>query len=419
MMNKEQKKILVSHPNGNRNVRAIISALEQAGRLAEFHTSIAVDSGAPWLNFLPSFLRTELLRRTFPIPYHQIITHPLKELVRTFAPKIGLKTLVKEGTGWASIDSVYTDLDLAVSERLPELVKNQELKAVYAYEDGAFSTFTKAKELGIKCIYDLPIAYWEVGRKLTEEESIRLPEWAITLGRGLSDSQEKLDRKTRELEMADVVVGPGQFVMDSIPGWARNKKIIMAPFGSPASIGRNLNQDYIKANKVAPLRVLFVGSMSQRKGLGDLFEAIKLLNNPAIELVVMGSLWAPLSFYKKQLSNFTYEPGRAHDQVLALMRTCDVFCLPSIIEGRALVMQEAMSQQLPLIITPNTGGSDLIKEGKTGFLVPIRSPESIAEKINWFLENRERLPEMGRMAQEHAAGYTWEAYGNRVLECLD
>jgi glycosyltransferase involved in cell wall biosynthesis len=100
------------------------------------------------------------------------------------------------------------------------------------------------------------------------------------------------------------------------------------------------------------------------------------------------------------------------------MRTCDVFCLPSIVEGRALVMQEAMSQGLPLLITPNTGGEDLVEEGRTGFLVPIRSPEAIAEKLTWFLNNRAAIPEMGYLAQQQAARYTWESYGTQVFTGL-
>jgi hypothetical protein len=77
-------------------------------------------------------------------------------------------------------------------------------------------------------------------------------------------------------------------------------------------------------------------------------------------------------------------------------------------------MQEAMSQGLPLIITPNTGGSDLIVEGETGFLVQIRRPDLIAEKIAWFADHREALPEMAKASQRKAAQYTWEAYGAAV-----
>lgn len=81
-------------------------------------------------------------------------------------------------------------------------------------------------------------------------------------------------------------------------------------------------------------------------------------------------------------------------------------------------MQEAMSQGLPIIITEHTGGADLIIEGKTGFLIPIRSADAIAEKLSWFLENKIRLPEMRVHAQTHAATYTWESYGASIVSAL-
>jgi len=158
--------------------------------------------------------------------------------------------------------------------------------------------------------------------------------------------------------------------------------------------------------------------MSQRKGLGDLFTAMRKLNRPDVELVVMGSPQTPWDFYRQQFNDFIYEPPRPHAQVLELMRNCDVFCLPSIVEGRALVMQEAMSQGLPIIITPNTGGEDLVDEGITGFLIPVRRPEMIAEKISWFADHRNALPEMSRAAQRKAGQLTWEAYGQTIARAV-
>lgn len=411
-------KIVLSHPTGNRNVRAVAEGLATAGMLAEFDTTLATDGSAAWLRLLPAGLRAELLRRTFPVPAERVHTTPWLEVARLALPRLGLASHVRHEAGWASVDAVYRHLDRAVARRLPRLARQQQANAVYAYEDGALATFTRAKALGMKCIYDLPIAYWETVRGLLLEEAARLPAWAATLGGGISDSEAKLARKTRELELADVVVGPGGFVLDSLPTSAQGKQRIMAPFGSPdtpAPPRPDVAEGEVPKRK---LRVLFVGSMGQRKGLGDLFEAVRQLNHPDLELVVMGSPLAPLAFYQSQLPSLTYEPGRPHAQVLALMRSCDVFCLPSIVEGRALVMQEAMSQGLPLIITPNTGGADLVREGETGFLVPIRSPAAIAEKLAWFLDHRTQIPGMGRRAQAHAAGYTWANYGTQIVQAL-
>lgn len=410
-------KVILSHPTGNRNVRAILAELLLASQLAEFDTTLSVSPQAVWLRLLPTQMRREWLRRTYDIPSALCHTHPLRELGRLLLPRLGLHSFVRHEQGWASMDGVYQDFDEAVAQRLEKVKSKSSADTVYAYEDGALETFTRAKELGMRCVYDLPIAYWETGRQLMLDEATRLPNWAHTLGGGIKDSPVKLARKTRELELADVVVGPGSFVMDSLPAWARDKPTIIAPFGSPNGVIGELPT--VEERSKRPLRVLFVGALGQRKGLGDLFEAVRLLNRTDLELVLLGTPLASMDFYRQELPHFTYEPGRPHDQVLALMRTCDVFCLPSIVEGRALVMQEAMSQGLPLIITPNTGGEDLVREGRTGFLVPIRSPEAIAEKLTWFLENRTAIPEMGRQARLHAAHYTWENYGKLVFKSLE
>jgi glycosyltransferase involved in cell wall biosynthesis len=166
------------------------------------------------------------------------------------------------------------------------------------------------------------------------------------------------------------------------------------------------------------LRVLFVGALTQRKGLADLFAAMKMIDSAAVELVVMGSTLRSLSWYRDQFPDFTYEPPRPHREVLRLMHSCDIFVLPSIVEGRALAQQEAMACGLPLIATRNAGADDLIGEGVTGFLVPIRSPEAIAEKINWCAANRSLISGMGIAAKQRAGELSWRAYGETIVSAI-
>jgi glycosyltransferase involved in cell wall biosynthesis len=248
---------------------------------------------------------------------------------------------------------------------------------------------------------------------LLREEAQRYPDWEPTLG-ATRDSAEKLSRKTRELELAELVVCPSQFVVESLPEKTRTqKKCLLAPFGTPIV---DLNPKEREAG--SPLRVLFAGALTQRKGLADLFAAMKMIGSSEIELVVMGSLLQPLSWYRERFPNFVYEPPRPHREVLRLMQSCDVFVLPSIVEGRALVQQEAMACRLPLIATRNAGADDLIEEGVNGFLVPIRSPGAIAEKINWCAANRTLMSGMGIAARERAGELTWRAYGEIITSAL-
>jgi glycosyltransferase involved in cell wall biosynthesis len=407
--------LLFSHPTGNANVRAALIGLLEAGILREFHTTIASYPGNAWDFLGKSHWGREFNRRKFDERLRPLtIQHPLREMGRMLANRLKLHQLVHLETGSFCIDAVYRAQDRAAAKRLRKFAKSYS--GVYTYEDGALETLTAARELNIKRIYDLPIAYWQTLRQLLAEEAERLPGWKITLGGGISDSEEKLNRKTKEFELAEVVVCPSQFVARSFPENARTlKKIVVAPFGSPP-VSSFISSVPVVAGK--KLRVLFAGSMSQRKGLGDLFAAMRLLNRNDVELVVMGTPQAPMEFYRKDLNGFAYEPSRPHQEVLELMRSCDVFCLPSIVEGRALVMQEAMSQGLPLIITPNTGGEDLIDEGITGFLVPIRRADQIAERIAWFADNRSALCEMSRAAQTKAGELTWDMYGKTIANAV-
>ena len=387
--------ILLSHPIGNANVRAIADAFLRHNLLFRFATCLALPNSS---------------RRSFNIPREKLWTRPLRESIRHFASRLRLNALTEHERGWASIDAVGHDLDRFVARRVAAN-SDPALRGVYCYEDFALATFETAQAHQLKRIYDLPIAYWETSQRLLLEQAQRWPSWEPTLI-ATRDSPEKLARKTREIELSDIVVTPSRFVIDSLPEEIRAKKhCIVAEFGSPTVTE-------LPRRKHHRLRLLFAGAMTQRKGLADLFAAMKLLNSKAIELVVMGSPLRPMSFYREQFADFIYEPPRAPTRVFDLMCTCDVLVLPSIVEGRALVQQEAMACGLPLIVTSNAGGEDLIDQGSTGFLVPINSPTSIASAIEWFMARRHELPAMSAAARAKAAALTWRAYGDKVVHAI-
>ena len=407
--------VLLAHPFGNANVRAVLSALDQAELLAKFVTALGWSNASPLVHELPPGLRSQMSRRGYELPHYKIKIFPAREIVRLLAQKMRQRWLVEHERGWASIDRVWRELDKFAADSLRKSHQRQSIRAVYAYEDCAERLFETAQEIGVHRIYDLPIAYWQTAQSLLQEEARRHPEWEPTLG-GTRDSEEKLARKTRELDLAELVICPSAFVLDSLPEHTRaSKPCVVTPFGSPRLEEAELAE---RKPSEGPLRLLFAGALTQRKGLADLFTAMKMAASKEIELVVMGSLLRPLAWYREQFPHFIYEPPRPHRDVLRLMRTCDVLVLPSIVEGRALVQQEAMACGLPLIVTRNAGGDDLIVDGETGFLVPVRSPEAIAEKINWFAENRARLPGMAIAAQGRASELTWRGYGEMIVSTI-
>ncbi|HEX8279896.1 MAG TPA: glycosyltransferase family 4 protein, partial [Chthoniobacterales bacterium] len=329
--------ILLAHPFGNANVRALLDALQRDGLLAKYFTTLG------WPNKSPFGL---LPRRGYDLPSSKIEARPLREVARLLAGALQLRKLIEHERGWASIDAVWRDLDRRAARYLCANKRHEQIDSVYAYEDCALELFEAANDLHVRRIYDLPIAYWETAQRLLKEEARRYPAWEPTLG-GTRDSEAKLARKSRELELAELVICPSNFVLDSLPtGTRAAKPCVVVPFGSPSA--PSAERDPKRGS--GKLRVLFAGALTQRKGLADLFAAMKLIRSPHVELIVMGSLLRPLEWYREQC-DFTYEPPRPHAEVLRLMQTCDVFVLPSIVEGRALVQQEAMACGLALIAT--------------------------------------------------------------------
>ena len=156
--------------------------------------------------------------------------------------------------------------------------------------------------------------------------------------------------------------------------------------------------------------------MSQRKGLADLFDAFRKLKTQKAELQILGATMMPMGFYRSFGVGFKHHPPCSHQRFLAQMARCDVLVLPSIVEGRALVQQEAMSQGLPILVTPNAGGEDLVLEEQTGLLVEPGKPDLLAEKMEWFIRHRHRLPSMRKAAQELAANYSWTNYANSIID---
>ncbi len=168
-----------------------------------------------------------------------------------------------------------------------------------------------------------------------------------------------------------------------------------------------------------PLRVLFAGSLGQRKGLSYLLDAVRRLGPARVELTLLGDKTvegcAPLD---AAVRAHRWIPTLPHAEVLAEMARQDVLVFPSLFEGFGLVILEAMSRGLPVIATAHTAGPDVIDDGVDGFLVPIRSAEAIAEKLELLLARPALLTAMKHAARRKAATLGWEAYRRRLADCL-
>ena len=387
---------VVSHPTGNTFVKALVEELHKNGLLCYFTTTIGFGNRCSAI-----YSKIES-KRNYNIPDSKIKRKWYPEIKRLL-----LKS--NQEANRRAADLSYKSLD----EKTASELSADSVKVVHGYEDGASQTFRKAKDLGIQCSYELPIAHWATTRRLLAEEAERYPFWEPTL-ESTRESEEKLIRKDEELELADRIFCPSQFVFDSIPTEIKqNKSCQINPFGSPTQNVASY-QNSLRKNK--KFKLLFVGSMSQRKGLADLFTAMNLIRKEPVELSILGQPSMPMEFYREQLSDFDYFPPCSNEKVREIMIRHDALVLPSIVEGRALVQQEALACGLPIIVTPNSGGQDLVVEGKTGHVVPIRFPEKIAEKIVDLIESKISKSEITQICRDKTKEYSWTAYAKKIID---
>jgi len=403
--------ILFSHPTGNANVKHAAQALAEAQMLAEYWTCVSWNPESPLNRLLPGKIRNQLCRRTLPEVLRAKAHHvPWREAGRMLASQLEIPSLTAHEKGIFSIDAVYRSLDRVVAERV---LRTEGISAVYAYEDGAAETFRAAKERGLQCIYDLPIGYWRTAHALYDEEKMREPQWAVTLT-GTLDSPEKLARKDEELRLADTVVVASSFTKKTIESAPfQGKPVHIIPYGSPIQAPGNGGTP-----TGGKLKVLFVGSLGQRKGLSYLLKAVEMLGDQ-VELTLVGMKTvencAPLNDAVKR---HRWIPTLPHAGVLGEMSRQDVFVFPSLFEGFGLVILEAMSQGLPVIATEHTAGPDLIEEARSGFIVPIRSAQAIAEKLLLLARDPRLLSDMKFAARETASNHSWSGYRSRLSEVV-
>ena len=163
--------------------------------------------------------------------------------------------------------------------------------------------------------------------------------------------------------------------------------------------------------------MMFIGRLTQQKGVGNLFEAADQLSE-SITLTVVGKITEDIPILRKNLSKHRYIPSLPHEEILHLVRTQDVLVFPSLFEGFGLVITEAMSQGTPVITTANTCGGDFIKNGENGWLIPCCDTESLVAQLKSILENPDLIVKNGKGALVTAQARPWSKYEAELLHCV-
>lgn len=180
-------------------------------------------------------------------------------------------------------------------------------------------------------------------------------------------------------------------------------------------------------NKTGAKYILYTGRLSYRKGLFDFVECgINICSRyPDINFKLTGK--GPLF---DKLKGIIHESGYEDrfeflghvekTKLIELYQNATIFILPSHYEGLPTTLLEAMSCGLPVVATSVSGNLDVIESGKNGILVPIKSPDKMAEAVSSLLNSESLRIELGIAARKAIEQkFTWNAISDKILHCYN
>jgi len=222
-----------------------------------------------------------------------------------------------------------------------------------------------------------------------------------------------VERELREYQEADFISIPSEFVKGTfIRQGIPEEKLLQTPYGV------DLTDFYPIPKQDKVFRIIHCAALSLRKGVPYLLQAFSELKLRDAELWLIGSLTDEVRpFISRFTSPSIILKGEFPEKELyKYFSQGSVFCLASIEEGLAMVQPMAMACGLPVICTTNTGGADLVRDGRDGFILPIRDVDAIKEKILYFYENPDACRVMGESARRRVqAGFAWSDYGHKMI----
>jgi len=309
----------------------------------------------------------------------------------------GLKYLgAKDSTGLIyHLDGIL--FDSWVTAQLPQG------NICHAWHGHCLWTMRKAKRRKMITVIERASSHPATASQLLREEyqrwdvPLRLPMW-------------NYKRLIREIEEADYITIPSPFVRQSmLAAGVPERKLIEIPFGVDLS-----RFPPAPTRSSHPFRVIFAGQVSIRKGVSYLLEAWQRLKWSDAELWIVGGMAHDFQLLRGRWSNLTGVRFIAHSSGLAqLFQQTDVFAFPSIEEGSALVVYEAMASGLPIITTFNAGS--VVRDGEDGFIIPIRHVDALCDRLQRLRDTPALRSQMGQSARAQAEQFPWTRYQAQLI----
>lgn len=395
-------KVLLAHP-GTQYSFQLAKQLEKAGLLYQFYTGLAINNDsfkARFLHLLPPNIYKKISNRIIDhIPAKKLKTLPLLE----YQTILGMRNTVNPE------DLIYKR-NLKFQQSIPDRAI-MESDIVIGFDTSSWILAQRCKTLGKKFYLDVSIGHPLSKEKIYNDLSKLYPEWREQIA---PKKKAFIDLECREMELADLIVVPSEFVKQTlVENGILSEKIKLNPFGTFIEEFRFTRNKEIVNGEIS---FLFLGSFSPRKGLPLLLEAWSEMNIPRAKLIIAGYGKIPDGI--KLPNNVINKGVIAKDERQALFNSANVFLFPSYFEGLAQVQLEAMACGLPVVGTKNSGSSELVNDGINGYTIQAGNKSELKQAIQFFLDHPKRIEDMAVAARRKVEEFSWDNYGIRWKELI-
>lgn len=222
-----------------------------------------------------------------------------------------------------------------------------------------------------------------------------------------------LRRAATETALADLVIVPSNGVMGQLVARGVDAgRILVAPYGVDSLRFRPSG-----APLDGPMRCLYVGQISHRKGVGYLCEAARRL--PTIGFDLIGPMVSPEILHGAP-SNVRWLGVSSHGHLAGSFVAYQVFVLPSLEDSFGLVAAEAAACGLPVVVSQAAGASEVLAAGGAATVVRPASAAALAEAIEELADDVGLRTEMGARGRSiSVTTLTWARFTEAVLSALD
>jgi glycosyltransferase involved in cell wall biosynthesis len=403
-------RVLVHHPGSNHLAYEVVAALQASGFPCDFDTGFfyAPDGRIARLaNALPETWRDRVLRELKRRSHAGVDPARVRLLA---SPELAYVALNRLGLAPAPLARVIGWRDELFDRWVAGHVVRERPRVVVGHDSSSLLSFRAARKVGAVSVLNQVTGHIEAGLRIFREELAHAPEFAESLA---VPPASIIERCRLEALEADHVLVPSDYVRRTlVERGTAPERIAVLPYG--VDVGRFRPQP---RQDRAIFRMLFVGNISQRKGIKYLLEALRRLKLPHAELVLVGRIVGSASALAPYADLFRHVPHVPFHEVHRLYADADLFVYPSLHEGSAFATYEALASGLPVIATPNTGS--VVRDGVDGYLVPVRNVDALMAKIELLHRDAERRAAMGIVARQRALEFTWRAYRERLAALFD